>query len=275
MPTINLRVGKKATSGVEAGSVFTGANSAFYAPMTAAWGIVTKRDSKLNLVDVLMAGGVKKAGIKVASRGWAGKSYGERNLPPLKAMVLILFTNRSLDEGIVIASALAPLASGIDQGTLAASSKEDEELQITPDGWNITHDRSTGNWQAKVGTGPDIQIDVKKSDKTVKVLANTTAFEVDSSGNAKVSGGSGKKVTLTANNATIEIAADGKITVTAASSKAVDITAGSNADVNLAVSGTGKVVLAGGTLGCNDFVTCLFAVGAPHSQGALTKVLVP
>lgn len=272
---LNLFTGKELPAAIEEGKQFIQTAGSLYAPMVAAWGVVTKRNSVLNLVDVKLQGGYLRRGIKVATTHWSGKSYGGRNLPPKGALVLILFTNRTYNEGIVIGSALTPLATGIDQGTLAASGKEDEELTITKDGWSITHDRSNGNWQAKVGSGPDIQIDVKKSDKTVKVLANTTSMEVDSSGHAKVSGGSGKKVTLTANNATIEIAADGKITVTAASSKAVDITAGSNADVNLAVSGTGKVVLAGGTLGCNDFVTCLFAVGAPHSQGALTKVLVP
>ena len=104
----------------------------------------------------------------------------------------------------------------------------------------------------------------KEKEKLVVTEPGNKFTEDKETGNTTIELVNGATYKIKANGATIEIAADGAINITTPASKNVNVTPGTG----------GSCVLAGGSLGANDYVACLFS-GAPHCNDALQKVKVP
>jgi hypothetical protein len=220
-----------------------------YGQMFATWGIVTKANSDLGTVDVRFGGGLYRNNVPVISREWAGtkdgsNAVGERDLPPVGALVFIVFTDPGLSEALVIGSALVPFSETMGDAqkqNLLVSGKEREHKRIREKNWEETYDKDTGEYELQIA-GAD--------------------FHIKADGEIDVTGVAGKKITMIVNGATIEIADDGAINVISATGKNANVNAGSG----------GKVMLGGGGSPVNNCTNCLM-MGIAHSLQ--TKVECP
>jgi len=107
----------------------------FALPLTATWGKVLKAHSEDNTVDVQLSGGMELYHIVVRSLEWAGvgtAGYGERDLPPVDCIVLILFPDSIIENAFVLCSILSTFeqVGAKHKVELLASGKETEHLRI-------------------------------------------------------------------------------------------------------------------------------------------------
>jgi hypothetical protein len=114
------------------------------------WGRVELLHSEDNTADIFLDIGVYLKRVPVSSREWvvpgqdAEKEYnsGERNLPPVHARVFVMMPTGTYDDGFVLCSGFA----AIDQTPpYMEDEKEDIKERITPGGWHITNDYTTGS----------------------------------------------------------------------------------------------------------------------------------
>ena len=107
----------------------------FALPLTATWGKVSKAHSEDNTVDVQLASGAELFHIAVRSLEWAGAGtagYGERDLPPVDCIVLILFPDNIIENAFVLCSILSTFENvgAKHKVELLASGKESEHLRV-------------------------------------------------------------------------------------------------------------------------------------------------
>tara|TARA_Y100000310_G_scaffold49603_1_gene45836 strand:- start:659 stop:1249 length:591 start_codon:yes stop_codon:yes gene_type:complete len=128
---------------------------------------------------------------------WAGYNtnygFGERDLPPLEALVFVLFPDGLLEEGFVLCSALSPLGdpAAKQQEDLLIADKEDERVRVLEIGWKETYDKGTGKITLDSQDGTTIEIDrvvgqVRIATKDNGLFMMTDAVVIDSdTGNSK------------------------------------------------------------------------------------------
>jgi len=131
--------------------------------MYASWAKVEAAHSERNTVDVVLTHGIELKHVDVASREWAGanatRGFGERDLPPVGCLVLILFPEGNLEGGIVLCSVLSFRGSPSEKQKveLLISGKEREKLRITEAGEKETVDKDTSARKLEVN-GAEIEI---------------------------------------------------------------------------------------------------------------------
>lgn len=119
------------------------------------WGKIIKRRSETCDVDVILDNGMELRHVGVASREWAGSNsegFGERDLPPEDALVLIAFPYGTMDDALVLCSGFTVFGKHATKWKteLLTSGKETEALKIREGGLKETYDKSTGAYKLTV-----------------------------------------------------------------------------------------------------------------------------
>jgi len=128
-----------------------------------AWGRVEKARSENMDVDVKLDTGMTLRHVAVASREWAGSNtttgFGERNLPPVDALVLIVFPYGTMDDAIVLCSAFSLFGIHTTkwQSELLVANKEHERLRVTENADKETYNKDTGAYKLEIN-GAEIEI---------------------------------------------------------------------------------------------------------------------
>lgn len=149
------------------------AESSFASNRHFAWGRVLARYSSDASVDLLLGAGIKMYRVPVRSLEWMGSNdtvgFGERDLPPIDSLVLVVFPFGTVEEALVLCSAFT--SSGIhaskQKAELLISDKESERLRITEAGVKITEDKETGDVTIEIPDSATLQITLNGSKLTV------------------------------------------------------------------------------------------------------------
>jgi hypothetical protein len=170
-------------------------------PAYLAFGIVDSHNSELATVSVKLSPfGLIRRDLQVMSREWAGGSassgYGERDLPPVGAVVVVAFADADQNDGIVIGSVLMPwneteMTRGQKATGLLATGKEDEALIVTSEGTKVTRSKTNGNITVDAKTGSALTLN-----------ANGAQVTIDAAGNVTILAPAGKNLTLNAGAST-------------------------------------------------------------------------
>jgi len=214
-----------------------------------AWGRIKKRRSDDCTVDVTLDSGISLTHVNVRSSEWATtdstEGIGERDLPPVDSLVLIVFPYGTLEDSLVLCSAftLFGIHTKKQQSNILKSGKETERYRKTESGIILTEDKSNGNLKLELPSGA-----------TFEISANNAKIEINASGGVKITPASGATFEVSVNNAKIEINTSGGVKITPASGQ--------------------SITLNNGTTGANDYLNCLFA-GAPHCLDPTSSVKVP
>jgi hypothetical protein len=131
---VNVRKVRKPAN-IEQAGIIGNRRAAEFAPLVATWGKVLKAHSEDNTVDVQLQGGMELFHIGVRSLEWAGANsigYGERDLPPEKCIVLILFPDGIVENAFVLCSILSIFKDVGEKhkAELLVSGKETEHLRV-------------------------------------------------------------------------------------------------------------------------------------------------
>lgn len=206
-----------------------------------AWGRVVEARSETMDVDVLMDTGITLRHVRVASREWAGSNaatgFGERDLPPVDAGVLIAFPDGTTDDAIILCSAfsLFGIHTSKWKEELLVASKERERLRVTENADKETYNKDTGAYSLEI---------------------NGASINIDASGAVSIRAASGQSMTIDNNGtAIIEITSAGAVNIKPATGQ--------------------SITLNSGAVGANDFPLCLFSTSAPHCLDPLQSVKVP
>ncbi len=128
-----------------------------------AWGRVEKARSENMDVDVKIDTGMTLRHVAVASREWAGSNtttgFGERDLPPVDALVLIVFPYGTMDDAIVLCSAFSLFGMHTPkwQSELLVANKEHERLKVTEHADKEIYNKTTGAYKLEIN-GAEIEI---------------------------------------------------------------------------------------------------------------------
>lgn len=128
-----------------------------------AWGKVVKAYSESMDVDVLIDTGITLKHVRVASKEWTGSNaatgFGERDLPPENAAVLVVFPYGTMDDALVLCSAFSLFGIHTTKwkSELIVANKEHERLRVTENADKETYNKNTGAYKLEIN-GAEIEI---------------------------------------------------------------------------------------------------------------------
>jgi len=187
--------------------------------------------------------------VGIRSLEWGGYNsttgFGEQDLPPEGAQVLVLFPDNLIEEAFILCSRLDQLGDYGDEqesAGLLGSGQERTKTKVNEIGWKETYDKDAGDFtlESPSGDSNTIVLKASRTAEEVEITVGTRTFKVKKDGFSMIGSG-----------ATISVSSLGAITITAATGQ--------------------NITLNSGVINCNNFPACLFT-GAPHSTAMFTKV---
>lgn len=144
-------------------------------------GTVTHRDSLTGTADVECIDGRIFKTVPVASPYWAGPASGGRDLPPLGALVLLLFIDGIQDRPIITGS-VASSSVPWQKDTFFVPQKEREKITVLESGWQFTSDTETGIIKWESSNDQDaLVIEFDPGEKKITLKIGEVEFKISDS----------------------------------------------------------------------------------------------